>query len=298
MIETGFHRTKEASAFQEQALIEEARQLHRRRQRKLLFRLIVGVLLIGIVISSVILSSSRSQTPTTAPQRISAQTPPVNDTAYITTSEGILKVDLTTKKIVKRITPHGGTSALIPIAIAPGGRIAYVVSDNVMTPINLRSGVTMTPVTLGPSTAGIADATGYPGSIAITPNGRTAYVAIPGLGTIVPVHLSPLSSASPILLGGTPGSIAIAPNGETAYVTNSTTSTIDVVDLATDAVHSITGIVDPHEIALTPNGRRAYVTAGSAIVPIDLGSESVLTPIKDGSMDVGFGSSLDRVDLG
>jgi DNA-binding beta-propeller fold protein YncE len=288
MIETGLHRTEGASAFQEKALIEEARQLHRRRQRKQLFRLIVAVLLIGIVISTVILFISRSQTTTPAPQRITGQTAPGEDTAYITTSEGILEVDLATKLIVKRIIPHGGTFALNPIAIAPGDRMAYVVSDNVMTPINLTSGVSMTPVTVGPSTAAMADGTGYPGSIAITPNGRTAYVAIPGLGTIVPVHLSPLSSASPIVLGGTPHSIAIAPNGETAYVTNSTANAVDVVDLATGAVHSITGIADPQEIALTPNGQRAYVTAGSAIVPIDLASATVLTPLEEGSMDVGF----------
>jgi hypothetical protein len=64
MIETGLHRTEGASAFQEKALIEEARQLHRRRQRKQLFRLIVAVLLIGIVISTVTISNYDAGTPT------------------------------------------------------------------------------------------------------------------------------------------------------------------------------------------------------------------------------------------
>jgi DNA-binding beta-propeller fold protein YncE len=61
-----------------------------------------------------------------------------------------------------------------------------------------------------------------------------------------------------------------------------------VVDLATGAVHPITGIADPRGIALTPSGHRAYVTAGSAIVPIDLASGRVLTPIRDGSIGVGY----------
>jgi DNA-binding beta-propeller fold protein YncE len=195
---------------------------------------------------------------------------------------------LGTEKVVGRITPHGSAFALDPIAIAPGGNTAYVVSDNVLTPIDLASGLAKAPISLGSPTGGIADATGLPSSIAIAPDGRTAYVAIPGKGTIVPVQLAPLSSASPIVLGGTPQSIAIAPNGDAAYVTNTTTNAVDVVNLVSGAVSSITGIVDPLQIAITPNGARAYVTTGTAIIPIDLTVGSVLPPIKVGSITEGF----------
>src|SRR6202034_1906783 len=209
-----------------------------------------------------------------------------NETAYITTSGGILEVNLASQKIVGRITPQGSLFALDPIAI--DGETAYVVSDNILTPIDLASGLALAPVTLGPSSGETADATGFPSSIAIAPNGRTAYVAIPGQGTIVPVHLAPLSVASPILLGGTPRSIAISPNGDTAYVANSTTGAIDVVNLLTDSVGMPISIADPQEIALTTNGQRAYVSTGAAVVPIDLHSERVLAPIDVGSLGAGF----------
>jgi YVTN family beta-propeller protein len=276
----------ETAAFQAQAVIEEARRVHRRRRRKLAFCLVAALLLFGIAVS-VVLTSSHSRPTTTAPPRSGSPTVPVNETAYITTSGGILEVNLASKKIIGRITPHGSLFALDPIAI--DGETAYVVSDNILTPIDLASGLALAPVTLGPSSGETADATGFPSSIAIAPSGRTAYVAVPGQGTIVPVHVAPLSVASPIFLGGTPRSIAISPNGETAYVANPTTGAIDVVNLGTDSVaSSISGIVDPQEIALTPNGQRAYVSTGTAVVPIDLHSERVLAPIDVGSLGAGF----------
>lgn len=288
MIETGLHRTEEVAAYDEQALIGEARILHKRRQRRLIFRLIAAALLIGIAASVITLSVSRSQPKTSRAPNASGLTKPVKDMAYVTTSEGILKINLATGKVVGRITPHGSALALDPIAIAPDGNTAYVVSDNVLTPIDLASGLAKAPISLGSPTGGIADATGYPSSIAIAPDGRTAYVAVPGKGTIVPVHLASRSNASPIFLGGTPQSIAIAPNGATAYVTNTTTDAVDVVNLVTGSVNSIAGIVDPLEVAITPNGARAYVSTGTGIVPIDLPSGSVFAQIRVGSMRAGF----------
>jgi DNA-binding beta-propeller fold protein YncE len=276
----------ETAVFQAQAVIEQARRVRRRRRRKLALCLVAAALLLGIAVN-VVLTSSHSRPTTTAPPRPGSPTVLANETAYITTSGGILEVNLASEKIVGRITPHGSLFALDPIAI--DGETAYVVSDNILTPIDLASGLALAPVTLGASSAESADATGFPSSIAIAPNGRTAYVAIPGQGTIVPVHLAPLSVASPVLLGGTPRSIAISPNGAKAYVANSTTGAIDVVNLVTDSVGMpISGIADPQEIAITPNGQRAYVSTGTGVVPIDLHSERALAPIDVSSLGAGF----------
>ena len=278
MVETDLH-PPDTAAFQAQALIEEARRLHRRRQRKLALILIAVVLLLGITVSVVSISVSRSQPVAKAPPRLGGSTVQAKAIAYVTTSDGIVKVNLTNNKIVGRITPHGSRLALDPIAMAPDGKTAYVVSDNVLTPIDLRLGLAKAPIILGSPTGGTADSTGFPSSIAIAPNGQTAYVAIPAQGTVVPVRLTPLSAASPIHLGGTPRSIAISPNGDTAYVTNSTTGSIDIVNLLTGSVGlPINGIVDPQQIALTPNGQTAYVGSGSAIVPIDLTSGACVPP--------------------
>jgi DNA-binding beta-propeller fold protein YncE len=284
----------ETAALKAQALIEEARRLHRRRQRKVVIGIAVVALLIGVAVSAiVVISHGRSPSSTTVLPRLGVPSGPEDRTAYVTTSSGIVVVDLATDKVVRLIEPHGSLFALDPIAIAPGGHTAYVVSDNVLTPIDLSSGSVKSSITLGPPTAQLADGSGYPSSIAIAPDGRTAYVAIPALGTIVPVHLDSLTVGTPIAVGGNPVEIAIDPNGKNAYVTDSSSSRIDVVNLVTDSVEApITGIADPHEIAIAPNGQRAYVSTGGinlspSVVPIDLSTGRVLAPI---SLDShGFG---------
>ena len=284
MTEVDLHRA-ETAALEAQALIEEARRLHRRRQRRVVIGVAVVALLVGVAVSAiVVISGGRSRPSTKVLPRLGVPAGPENRTAYVTTSSGIVVVDLATDKVVRRIEPHGSLFSLNPIAIAPGGHTAYVVSDNVLTPIDLPSGSVKSSITLGPPTGQSADASGLPSSIAIAPDGRTAYVAIPALGEIVPVHLDSLTVGTPISVGGHPFEIAIAPNGKTAYVPDSSSSTIDVVNLVTDSVEArITGIADPHEIAIAPNGRRAYVSAGGislppSVVPIDLSTGRILAP--------------------
>jgi DNA-binding beta-propeller fold protein YncE len=283
--EVDFHEP-ETAAFEAQALIEEARLLHRRRHRRKIIGAILAVLLVVVAVGAIlVISNGAPRSSTTVRPRLSVPSRVGNKTAYITTSAGIVVVNLGSHKVVRRIQPHGSRVALDPIAIAPGGHIAYVVSDNILTPINLPSGAVKSSVTLGPPTGNLADASGYPSSIAIAPDGKTAYVAIPVLGTIVPVHLDPLTVGTPISVGGHPFQIAIAANSKTAYVPDSSSSMIDVVNLSTDSVEApIAGIADPHQIALAPDGRRAYVTAGGInlppnVVPIDLTTGRALTPI-------------------
>jgi DNA-binding beta-propeller fold protein YncE len=280
----------EIAALHVQALIEEAKRRRRQRRRKLGFRLVAAVLLLGIAIgAAVILSGSHSQPSTKAAPPFASTTTQVNHSAYVTTTHGIYEVNLATKRIVRWIDPHGSQLALDPVAIAPNGQTAYVVSDNVLTPIDLRSGLAKAPVTLGSATGGKADSLGLPSSIAIAPNGQSAYVAIPAQGTVVPVHLAPLSAGSPIYVGGAPRTIAIARDGSTAYVSNSSSDAIDIVNLATDSVGlPINGLQGPQGIAVTPDGQRAYVTASNGVVPIDLTSRGVFAPI--GVASIGSGS--------
>ena len=63
----------------------------------------------------------------------------------------------------------------------------------------------------------------YPDVIAITPNGKTAYVTVPGNvfaapGFVVPIRTATNTALKAIMVGKFPGAIAITPNGETAYV--------------------------------------------------------------------------------
>jgi DNA-binding beta-propeller fold protein YncE len=218
----------------------------------------------------------------------------VPETAYVTTAAGIVEVDLATGHIVRRIVTAGNLFALDPIAVAPDDRTVYAVSDNVLTSIDVATGRIQATLTFGPATGGLADGSGLPSSIAIAPDGRTAYVAVPAYGTLIPINLAPLSAGRPIHLAGQPFQVAIAPDGETAYVPDSSSSEIEVVNLATGGVEApITGIDTPHEIAIASNGRSAYVSAGGIntvpeVVPIDLTTGAVGQPVALGGPSHGY----------
>ena len=116
------------------------------------------------------------------------------------------------------------TDYLTAFAITPDGETIYVASDvssdiadgswTLVTPIMTRSN------TAGPSfTAGL----GSSSAIAITPDGKTAYVAnwtpfAVGPGTVTPIATATNTAGAPITVGGAPRAIAITPNGKTAYV--------------------------------------------------------------------------------
>jgi DNA-binding beta-propeller fold protein YncE len=153
---------------------------------------------VSVVVSVTVVHSNPPAKPSAkvAP-RVGGPAAPTHETAYITTTAGVLKVDLTNRKIVRHIATPGDRLALGPIAIAPGGHTAYVASDNVLTPIDLATGRAAASVTIGPATGGPADGSGFPSSIAIAPDGRAAYVAVPAYGTIVPVRLSLLAAGNP-----------------------------------------------------------------------------------------------------
>jgi len=118
-----------------------------------------------------------------------------------------------------------------------------------------------------------------PAGIAITPDGKTAYVVnihpAPGTGTVTPIDLATNKAGAEIAVGKNPREIAITPDGKTAYVTNEDSSTVTPIDVATNkAGPNITlgGGDGPVGIAITPDGKTAYVAIAfsNSVTPIDL----------------------------
>jgi YVTN family beta-propeller protein len=70
--------------------------------------------------------------------------------------------------------------------------------------------------------------------LAITPNGRTAYVANAGDGTVTPISTATNTAGKPIRVGHTPRAIAITPDGKTAYVVNNGSGTVTPISIVTD----------------------------------------------------------------
>ena len=164
---------------------------------------------------------------------------------------------------------------------APSGLMAYVTETlGVVTPVNIATGTAGTPITVGP----------MPTAIAITPDGKTAYVANEGSNTVTPITFATGTAGTPIPVGNSPVAIAITPDGQTAYVVNTSSDSVTPITVATGTAGTpITVGLAPEGIAITPDGTTAYVVSNSAstdtpiTIPITVASNTAGTPIPIGS---------------
>ena len=137
-------------------------------------------------------------------------------TAYVVDGSDVTPVNLATNSGGTPIS-FGGASQPSTIAINPSGTMAYVADAGLGTvdPITIASNTAWTPIPVGG-----ADNNSVPEGIAISPDGKTAYVANQN-GTVDPVDLVTDTAESPITIPDSSiSAIAIAPDGLTAYVTD------------------------------------------------------------------------------
>lgn len=120
------------------------------------------------------------------------------------------------------------------------------------------------------ATIGVGDT---PAGIAITPDGRYAYVAnnnddgITGGDSVSVIDLSTntviATIAIPPAAGPTfaePYTVTINAAGTKAYVTNSNILSVTIIDIATNTISgTITGFDGPSGMVITPDGKTAYV---------------------------------------
>ncbi len=135
-----------------------------------------------------------------------------------------------------------------------------------------------------------------PHGIAITPDGRRAYVANSGSNTVSVIDTQTKQIVgSPIPVGQRPNAIAIAPNGLRAYISNQQTgqNSVSVIDTQTNQTvgSPIPVGANPGAIAITPDGARAYVanTGTDTVSVIDLQTnQTVGDPIAVGTGPAGI----------
>jgi DNA-binding beta-propeller fold protein YncE len=217
-------------------------------------------------------------------------------------------VDVTTNTLMPRLSiPH---QIPFSIAISPNGKTVFMTDVYGGFIIGQPGGV-VEPIDLATNSLGAGlppPINTYPRAIAITPDGKTAYVVAEGTGSggeVVPIYLTGkyLTSGAPIQTpnGTTPFSITIAPNGKTAYVMNIASAggngSVMPIDLVTNTAGPLVAIEgNPVAIAIAPDGETLYVTGqkssrmGGTIVgaidgvwPIDLMTNTVMAPILVGS---------------
>jgi YVTN family beta-propeller protein len=176
--------------------------------------------------------------------------------------------DIKIHKQVGRLTVLLGVVAvflLFSAASAPASSVAYVANyvDGTVTPISGATNKAGSPFKVG---AG-------PTAIAISSNGKTAYVAAGKANRINVLNLRTRTVTHSIAVGAHPLALALTPNGQDAYVAEPGTSTdnpanpgygnVQEIDLAHNRVtRAITVGAHPTAIAITPNGKTVYVTCG------------------------------------
>ena len=128
-------------------------------------------------------------------------------------------------------------------------------------------GGTVTPIDTATNTPGPPILIGRgPGLIAITPDGKTAYVTSDE-SIVVPIDTATNTPGPPIAVGvnrpglhDQPDGIAITPDGKTVYVANIGSGRVTPIDTATNTPGEPVEVgVRPRAIVITPDGKTAYV---------------------------------------
>ena len=185
--------------------------------------------------------------PGRATPRYAIAVSPDDRKAYVTrpADDAVTVLDLTTNTSTGDIALPG----LSPrgIAFAPDGQTAWVVGNGLR-----RIGVATNTAGPGVSLAGAADA------VAVSQDGMTAFVTLPGLDAIQPVGITTAGTTIPV--GASPAQIALSPDGTTLYVTNRASNTVSVVNVATRVVVATIPVGNaPIGISFRTDGQRAYV---------------------------------------
>jgi YVTN family beta-propeller protein len=180
--------------------------------------------------------------------------------------------------IIAAVIGQGSAPAVVYVASAGTGTV---------TPIKVATGRAAKPIPVG---AG-ADA------IAITPDGKTAFVADYGDNgnghSVTPIDVATGRAGAPIKVGSGPDAIAITPDGKTAYVANygnqnGNGDTVTPVDVATGRTGAPIKVgKGPWAIAITPDGKTAYVAnygsnSGNTVTPIDVETGRPSPPVTVG----------------
>lgn len=148
------------------------------------------------------------------------------------------------------------------IAISPDGTRTYIINNSgsprTIVIIDTPSGGTI-------STISVVPAVNNMNFIAITPDGRKAYVTASNVGVIVIDLVNNTVVGVPIPVGQEPLGLAITPDGSQVFVANNESFSVSVISTATDTVIDTIQLgvsTNPTvvDIAILPDGSRAYVS--------------------------------------
>ncbi len=139
-----------------------------------------------------------------------------------------------------------------------------------------------------------------PAGVAITPDGKHAYVANQTSGTVSVIDAATNTVVATIpFVSNTdsPIGVAITPDGKYAYVTKGNPNTVSVIATATNLVVATIPVgVGTYGVAVTPDGKYAYVTSliDNTVLVIATASNTVVgSPIPVGNSPEGVAVTPD-----
>lgn len=181
--------------------------------------------------------------------------------AYVTNSGSgtVSVIDTATSTVTGTITlggpaidflDEGNYAGAGPFALSPDGTLAYVLTSGFLSVVSITTGQYLANYPISAN------------AIAVTPDGRRAYLSGLGTTSVTVLDLASLTVMTTIPVAGL--SIAISTDGKTAYIGGLYAAT--VIDIETNTVTAAIGLGTAvgWGIAITPDGSALYVAGGSA----------------------------------
>lgn len=167
---------------------------------------------------------------------------------------------LRTVDLGRHTRPHG-------LAWIDGRRLAVTAEGSRhLLVVNPRSGTVEAEIATGQEVSHM---------VAVTPDGKRAFVANIGSGSVTAVDLEKREKLADVATGAGAEGIAVTPDGGEVWVTNRAADTLSVIDPGTLEVKATLPCPSfPIRVAITPDGERALVSAAESgeVVAFDVAS--------------------------
>jgi tetratricopeptide (TPR) repeat protein len=215
-------------------------------------------------------------------------------TAYVTSDEGIVPINLATGQADSPITIHG---IAYGVALSPQGSTAHIVNETTCRNCQGTVGISsLLPVGLtgGPDGKGTfllqgSSSLGQAFQVVLSPNGKTAYVMT--ANGVVLVNTTTGEKGATIGIGDAASAIGISPSGRKLYVTASNDKAIYSVNLRTDAIDGPVKLTSSiFAIAPAPSGGSVYVYDAGGIASVNPATASINWEVR--SPNLGGGGAL------
>jgi DNA-binding beta-propeller fold protein YncE len=225
----------------------------------------------------------------TEPEPTGIAVAPDGKTVYVATARGVVPISTTTRTAGQ---PIFSRNEWWQLAFTPNGRTLYALGH-----VGALVGVIRTAGNKPVKLISLPDPvkTAFAQDIAVTPNGKTAYVVEgvaggkPGASSVVPINVATNRPLTPIRLGpsGMADGLVIAPDGQTAYVLSS--RAVTPINTATNQAEPFFSLPasagSAYYILIAPNGKTLYVFTPRGVIPIETATGKVLPIIGVPKMD-------------